>query len=627
MYNRKTVEDHLGNRFESITAMCKFWDITESIFRNRVRLGWSLEEALTIKPGKKPKKTGKTCKDHLGNTYISIEEMCKAYNISANAYCARIRLGWSLEEALTKKLYDFSCKDHLGKEYETTQEMCKAYNIPKTTFEQRIKKGWPLEKALTGEKHMERICKDHLGNTYKSVPEMCKVYGINRQTYEVRVKSGLSVEEALTKDLRTFKCKDHLGNEYKSIDEMCKVYGIPRATYDKHIKKGWTIKKTLMQKKLNYPNKGCKCQCKDHLGNKYDTKKEMCDAYNISSSLYNSRIRHGWTIKDALTRKQRDCTCKDHLGNEYSSIEEMCKAYGIDTSVYYFRIRKGLTLKEALTNKTRTCTCKDHLGKEYRSIAEMCRKYSITKSMYDTRIKNKWPLEKILTQETCRKIHKDHLGNEYKTFKEMCDAYEIKVKTYNARINKGWSVEEALTIPKNMYIGEYRVAEKLKKMHKKFYYDCSIKAVFEELDITVDWKDFLNELQKNLGKAGYNRSVQKIQILRPDFVVYTDEDNKIQGVIEFDGEQHQNFVEFFYKTIEQFYKRNNADMAKQSLFEYLNIPMLRIRHDQVDLIDEMIEDFIEFPENYITRHNTYLTEDEYWSILREEKKKLDLVFA
>ena len=33
------------------------------------------------------------------------------------------------------------------------------------------------------------------------------------------------------------------------------------------------------------------------------------------------------------------------------------------------------------------------------------------------------------------------------------------------------------------------------------------------------------------------------------------------------------------------------------------------------------------PKNYITNHNTYLSEDEYWSILTEQKEKLDLAFA
>lgn len=76
-----------------------------------------------------------------------------------------------------------------------------------------------------------------------------------------------------------------------------------------------------------------------------------------------------------------------------------------------------------------------------------------------------------------------------------------------------------------------------------------------------------------------------------------------------------------------FLKRSAVDFVKNNLWEYLNIPMLRIRHDQINMIDNMVNDFVRHPENYFYNHNTYLTEDEYWAELNEEKQKLDLVFA
>ena len=210
----------------------------------------------------------------------------------------------------------------------------------------------------------------------------------------------------------------------------------------------------------------------------------------------------------------------------------------------------------------------------------------------------------------------------------MCRAYGFKNENIvKSRLSHGWTLEEALTLPLKMYIGEYRVAECLKRLNVKFYHDCSIKTVFKDLAFDINWNEFLDMLHQNLGNAGINWSKSKIEKLRPYFVLYTDENNKIRGVIEFDGEQHQNFVEFFFKTIEEFIRRSNTDFVKQSLWEYLDIPMLRIRHDQIDMIDDMVKDFINNPQNYIHNHNTYLSEDEYWSILSEEKAKLELAFA
>ena len=221
----------------------------------------------------------------------------------------------------------------------------------------------------------------------------------------------------------------------------------------------------------------------------------------------------------------------------------------------------------------------------------------------------------------------DHNGKTYKNREEMAEYYGIGFHVYRSRMKRGWSLKEALTVPKHMYIGEYHVAECLKRLNVKFYHNCSIKTIFKDFGIKADWNEFLDSLQSRLGLAGINWSKSKIERLRPDFTLYTDNDNKIKGVIEFDGIQHQNFVEFFFKTIEEFLRRSNADFVKQDFFEYMGIPMLRIRDDQVDMIDEMIEDFVNHPESYLHGHNTFLSEEEYWSILAEQKAKIEMAFA
>lgn len=189
-------------------------------------------------------------------------------------------------------------------------------------------------------------------------------------------------------------------------------------------------------------------------------------------------------------------------------------------------------------------------------------------------------------------------------------------------------MQEALEIPKNMYIGEFRVAECLKALNVSYYNNCSLKTVFENLHLPkdIDWDEFLSTLQKKFNRLGHRWSRKKIERLRPDFVLYQDTDKRILGVIEFDGEQHQNFVEFFFKTIEEFLFRSNADFVKNTLWEYLQIPMLRIRHDQVDKINEMVTDFVRHLDNYITRHNAFLTEEEYWAPLTKEKEQIITAF-
>ncbi len=46
-----------------------------------------------------------TCHDHKGNRYDSMEKMCEHYSISRQTFYKRLKLGWSLEKALTTSVH------------------------------------------------------------------------------------------------------------------------------------------------------------------------------------------------------------------------------------------------------------------------------------------------------------------------------------------------------------------------------------------------------------------------------------------------------------------------------------------------------------------------------------------
>ena len=72
----KTVRDHNGAEFNSIAEMCKYWGISESTYRSRVRKGLSLKEALTKKvtTTRTNNTNSKVVMDHLGNIFRSEAE-------------------------------------------------------------------------------------------------------------------------------------------------------------------------------------------------------------------------------------------------------------------------------------------------------------------------------------------------------------------------------------------------------------------------------------------------------------------------------------------------------------------------------------------------------------------------
>lgn len=214
-----------------------------------------------------------------------------------------------------------------------------------------------------------------------------------------------------------------------------------------------------------------KIKITDHLGHEFDSKRDMCKAYNINYSAYNSRIGRGWTQEKALTFKvqhkdnngpQKNKIITDHLGNQFKSISEMCRFYHIPYYLYKHRVKSGWTQEKALTGNLHNrngepsnyrMSVVDHLGNPFRSIVEMCKHYNVHPNTYASRIKKGCTKKEALTGPSYNYNRKarsgksvtDHLGNQFASITEMCKYHNIGYYTYEQRIRRGHTLEEALT--------------------------------------------------------------------------------------------------------------------------------------------------------------------------------------
>ncbi len=248
-------QDHLGNTYRSIRAMCRHYNIETSTFRHRIKKGCSLENALLSEPlNAKERKTlavlaqSKPSYDHKHNYFKNLKVMCEYYGVNYSSFKNRRNvLGWKLEKALTYKA-DLTVKDHLGNEYSNLTEMCKHYNIRPETFRSRYYYSqWNLEDSLLKPVGRDFHVYDHLGKRFKNTRVMCKNWKIRLAVYSNRIKKGWTVERALTEPVGVakVKCEDHLGRKYKSIKEMCRKYKMPNDTYRHRIKNGWSLERAL----------------------------------------------------------------------------------------------------------------------------------------------------------------------------------------------------------------------------------------------------------------------------------------------------------------------------------------------------------------------------------------------
>ena len=154
------IEDHLGNKFNNKVQMAKHWGISSAQLYNRLSSGMSLAEALTKPTTARGKYKKREVADHKGNSYRSVAQMARSYGIASITLHERLKRGWSVEEALTtpvdtssyrksKKITNVKVQDHLGNWYDSYYALAKAYDLSFSTLYGRvIKLGWSIEKAL-----------------------------------------------------------------------------------------------------------------------------------------------------------------------------------------------------------------------------------------------------------------------------------------------------------------------------------------------------------------------------------------------------------------------------------------------------------------------------------------------
>ena len=302
--------DHLGNKFNSVIEMCKHWNISSKNYNHRIRMGWSVESALTtpVNGTKLPKI------DHLGNVFDTIDSMCKYWGIEYSTLKRRIESGWSLEDALTRPSQRGICYDHKGIAYDNLDDMCNAYGVSKATFQSRIKRGHTLGEALIGKD--ARKNSKYLLDGFKDVEDMCSYYNININTFRARIRSGMNIDDALGITGRTFNRRSSA--EVKEEIKVCESNGIPYKTFLRRLKLGWD-----RDKALSTPVGGPKVS--DGFGNEYSDITDLSRRYGIGRVTIINRIKHGVEISVAVVCRD------DKVGLRFIGLDGKAR-YGLNKS-------------------------------------------------------------------------------------------------------------------------------------------------------------------------------------------------------------------------------------------------------------------------------------------------------
>ena len=197
-----------GKTFKSIAEACRYYNLDREIIYRRVNNGWTLEEAFEIVERKYKQKI--TIKDKVFNNLL---DACRYYNTDYALLRNRIESGWNIEDALkTPVLIERKGKYIFidNNEFISLAEACRYYNKDYIKVHSRLKIGWSLEEALEIVKKENGSYKSITvkDKTFKSVTEACKYYNLPRVNVIKRIKRGWSIEEAFELVPRKKKLKE-----------------------------------------------------------------------------------------------------------------------------------------------------------------------------------------------------------------------------------------------------------------------------------------------------------------------------------------------------------------------------------------------------------------------------------
>ena len=257
-----------GKKFESKREAAIFHKVDERIISNRIKRGWTIEEAyeLKIRSPDKNKVFLKNGKKRQGNIYlISNKFNMKEY--------VGITIG-SIKERFNSHLYlanKQSNKDSL--EYAI-------WNHGSDQFTYKKLKKAPVDKMGSLERYYIKKLKTKIPNGYNinsggagvfgginykipiilddeiffSLSDVARYLDINVSTISQRIRTGLTIKEAIKKKIRSIKKVKFNNIEYDSINHAARALGFKVSTVVGRIKAGWTLDKALKKKVKNKKN-------------------------------------------------------------------------------------------------------------------------------------------------------------------------------------------------------------------------------------------------------------------------------------------------------------------------------------------------------------------------------------
>ena len=199
-----------GKVFESFRAACKYYKVNEGKVRSRLESGYNKNQAFEFEglPNRKAHNRKKIIVD--GEFFNSIGEACNFFDVSKDRYYTYInRKDWSLEQIFkvhsSPRRTSYNSKSFVvnNLNFSSYKSAEKYFNLYQGSISKRIRLGWSVSQAVGLEQgplnksiHPNSISVTLEGKSFYSISSAAKAYGIPHQTIFKRLKKGKSTKEA-----------------------------------------------------------------------------------------------------------------------------------------------------------------------------------------------------------------------------------------------------------------------------------------------------------------------------------------------------------------------------------------------------------------------------------------------
>lgn len=245
--------------FISINSAARYFGVEEYSVHQRInKYGWSLEEALGVKPRQRPSYRGHNYSIK-GGLYSSFRAACQNFNLDESVVRSRLKLGWTKEQAFELKPAPKRGRNVgtpiiiSGKRYKSKGEAARHFGIKESVFTSRLLRGWTLEQAaglnLPPKAPVKAGKVIAIGDSeYPSEAAFARAFGKDYTVVRSRLSYGWTPEQAV--DLKPPPAPSGEkngssivvgGTMYLSRAKAARAHGLDPRKVHKRIKAGWSM--------------------------------------------------------------------------------------------------------------------------------------------------------------------------------------------------------------------------------------------------------------------------------------------------------------------------------------------------------------------------------------------------